>query len=222
MIPSMFCACCCILDRFRRYILPAFIVTSAIRFAAMRRTCSPPVCSAVFVAVCAISSFVFILPDFRALELRGLRNCGILGSWRVVASRCREYTIWLTACWDFLFQLLDDLVEVLSGGINVSGPSGARNSHALRAPPSLGLGSNAQGHASEVGARDSWLDISSDDVLKVAVRAAEVKGGEVWIWGGAVRFPLLRPPYDGTLGLTLFGSVKMLVSLCDLCTLVRA
>ena len=24
MIPSMFCACCCILDRFRRYVLPAF------------------------------------------------------------------------------------------------------------------------------------------------------------------------------------------------------
>ena len=104
----------------------------------------------------------------------------------------------------------------------MSGPSGARDFHAPRAPPSLGLGSHAQGYASEVGARDSWLDISSDDVLKVPLKAAEVKGGEVWIWGGAVRFPLLRPPYDGTLGLTLFGSVQMLVSLCDLCTLVLA
>jgi hypothetical protein len=31
-------------------------------------------------------------------------------------------------------------------------------------------------------------------------RGVEVRGGEVWIWGGCVRFPLEIPPYDATLG----------------------
>jgi len=31
-------------------------------------------------------------------------------------------------------------------------------------------------------------------------RGGEVRGGEVWIWGGGVRFPLEISPYDATLG----------------------
>ena len=41
---------------------------------------------------------------------------------------------------------------------------------------------------------------------------AEVKGGEVWVWGGAVRFPSQIAHYDGTLGLASLGSVEQVLA----------
>ena len=41
---------------------------------------------------------------------------------------------------------------------------------------------------------------------------AEVKGGEVWVWGGAVRFSSQIAHYDGTLGLASLGSVEQVLA----------
>lgn len=99
-------------------------------------------------------------------------------------------------------------MDALSGGTNLSSSRGARDVESPRAPPSLELGVHAQGREARGGARVSQ---SEEHVLEGPARGAEGRGGEVWIWGGAIRFPSLRPPYDGTLGLTLFGSLGLLV-----------
>ena len=108
-----------------------------------------------------------------------------------------------------LAQHLEHLMQA------VSAPRGAAGgTHAAlrpRAAPTLFCQRGQEGHSGprradeERAGEEAGAGVGGDE------RLVEVRGGEMWIWGGSVRVPLQSPQFDATLGLVSLGSAEMLV-----------
>jgi hypothetical protein len=130
----------------------------------------------------------------------------------------QQLRLWLNS--EPLASQLDQLLHALTGGFEAKGGSARMLRGDLRAAPTLSFGWAPEGCGR--GGREAGGEGRGDGVDACVAECVEeeeersggrrgselmtqVKGGEVWVWGGAVRLPLQSPPCDPTLGLVALG-----------------